>query len=96
MEAGEDRLGPVVEALTAVPILVALRVGLGVIPADLDDQVGGAPGARHAVRSADLPDRLIARGVVEEILDVHHRSTPQVRDSGVDRADERPDGSARL
>jgi len=35
--AGEDRVRQVVETLAAVPALVALPIGLGVIPAVLDD-----------------------------------------------------------
>ena len=44
--------------LPAAVALVALAVGLGVVPAVLDDRVGGAMGAGHAVGPAHVPDRL--------------------------------------
>ena len=53
--------------------LVALPLGLGVVPAVLGDLGGAAPGAPHAVRPAHRPDGLEALGVVDEGLDVDHR-----------------------
>ena len=94
--AGEEGVGQVVEALAAAPALVALAVGLGVIPAVLEDRIRGASGAGHAVRPAHLPDRLVALGIVEEVLDVHHRFTPWVPGRGVGRAHEGPDALSRL
>jgi hypothetical protein len=78
--AGEDGVGQVVEALAASPALGALAMGLGVIPAVLDDRIRGAPRAGHAVGPTHLPDRLVALGVVEEVLELHHRSTLRVPD----------------
>jgi len=91
--AGEDGVGQVVEALAAAPALVALAVRLGVIPAVLDDRIRGAAGAGHAVGPAHVPDRLVALGVVEKVLDIHHWSTPRMPNADGGRADERPDGS---
>ena len=84
--AGEDGVGQVVEPLVAALALVALAMGLGVIPAVLDDRLGGASGAGHAVGPSHLPDRLVALGVVEEVLDVHHRSTPREPGGGASQA----------
>src|SRR5215210_7926269 len=78
--AGEDGVGQVVEALATAPASVALAMRLGVIPTVLDDRIRGASRTGHAVGPAHLPDRLVALGVVEEVLDVHHRSTPRMPD----------------
>ena len=85
---GEDRVGQVVEPLSATAALVALAMGLGVIPAVLDDRTRRTVGAGHAIRPAHLPDDLVALGVVEEVLDVHHRSTPRWLGGGGGRGDE--------
>src|ERR1700719_670889 len=77
--AGEDGVAEVVEALTAALALVALAVRLGLIPAILDDRGGGTMRAGDPVRPPHVPDGLVALGVVEEVLDVHHRATPQSR-----------------
>src|SRR5271166_1706909 len=50
-------------------------MGLGLIPAILDDRVRRAVGAHHAIGPAHGPNRLVAFGVVDEILDVYHGST---------------------
>jgi hypothetical protein len=94
--AGEDGIGEVVEASAAAAAFVALAMRLGVIPAVLEDRVRGATRACHAVGPPHVPDRLIALGVVEEVLDVHHRSTPRMRDAEGGRADRRPDRPGRL
>jgi hypothetical protein len=94
--AGEDGVGQVVEALTAALAFVALAMSLGVIPAVLDERIRTAVRTGYAVGPTHLPDGLVALGVVEQVLDVHHRSTPRVPDGGVGRADEEPDGSGRL
>ena len=73
MMAGEDRIGQVVEPLTAAVAVVALTFGLGVVPAVLGDPVGATPGAPHAIGPAHRPDGLEALGVVDEGLDVDHR-----------------------
>src|SRR4051812_733137 len=93
---GEDGVGQVVEALVTAPALAALTMGLAVIPAVLDDRIRGAWRTDPTVGPAHLPDRLVALGVVEAVLDVPHRSTPRVSDSGVGQAGGRPDGSGRL
>src|SRR5208337_1198615 len=49
--------------------------GLGLIPAILDDRARRAVGAHHAVGPAHGPNRLVAFGVVDEVLDVYHGST---------------------
>src|SRR3954466_1624634 len=85
--AGEDGAGQVAEASAADPAFVALTLGLGVIPAVLDDRGRGAMRAGHAVGPAHVPDRLVALGVVEEVMDVHRRPTPRMPDAGVGRAD---------
>ena len=72
MVAGEDGVGQVVEALTATLAFVTLAVGLGLIPPVLDDRGGGAMGAGHAVGPPHVADGLVAPGVVDEVLDVHH------------------------
>src|SRR5215210_8160234 len=84
--AGEDGVGQVVEALATASALIALAMRLGVIPTVLDDRIRGALRAGHAVGPAHLADRLVALGVVEEVLDVHHRSMPRVPDRKVRRA----------
>src|SRR4051794_27437854 len=89
--AGEDGVGQVVEALATASALIALAMRLGVIPTVLDDRIRGALRAGHAVGPAHVPDRLVALGVVEEVLDVHHRSTPRMPDAGGGRADDGPD-----
>jgi hypothetical protein len=76
--AGEDGVGQVVEALTTALALIALAVRLGVIPTVLDDRIRGALRAGHAVGPSHLPDRVVALGVVEEVLNVHHRSRPRM------------------
>src|SRR4051812_29932242 len=96
MMAGEDGVGQVVEALAAAPALVPLAMGFGVIPAVLDDRMRKALRTGHAVGPTHLPDRLVAPGVVEEVLEVHHQSTPWVPGEGVGRAVEERDGSGRL
>jgi len=63
--AGENSVGQVVEPLAAVSALVALAIGLGVVPTILDDRIRGAMRAGHAVGPAHLPDGLVAFGVVE-------------------------------
>src|SRR5271165_3969280 len=50
-------------------------MGLGLIPAILDDRVRRAVGAHHAVGPAHGPNRLVAFGVVDKVLDVYHGST---------------------
>ena len=86
--AGEDGIGEVVETLRATPALIALSVGLGVIAAVLDDGVRGARRAGNAIGPAHVADRLVALGVVDKFLDIHHRSTPREPDQRVSRADE--------
>jgi hypothetical protein len=76
---GEDGAGEVVEPLPTSAALVALAVGLGVVSAVLDDRGGRTPGASHAVGPTHGPDRLVALGVVDEVLDVHHRSMARER-----------------
>jgi hypothetical protein len=88
--AGEDGVGEVIEALAAALAFVALAMGFGVIPAVLEDRTRGASGTGHAVGPAQRPDGLVALGVVEEVLDVHHRSTPRVPDGGVGRGPGKP------
>ena len=83
---GEDSAGQVVEAAPAGVALVALAVGLGVIPTVLDDAVRRAMGAGHAVGPTHGPNRLVALGVVDEVLDVHHRLTSRDRVAGQGRA----------
>ena len=94
--AGEDGVGQVIEAAAATLALVALTVRLGIVATVLDDRGRGAMGAGHDVRPAHVPDRPIALGVVEEVLDVYHRSTPRMPDGGMGRAAEEPDESERL
>jgi hypothetical protein len=77
--AGEDGVGEVVEALATLATLVALAERLGVVSAVLDDRVGRASRASDAVGPADIPDGVETLGVVEEILDIDHRATPQDR-----------------
>jgi hypothetical protein len=95
MMAGEDGVGEVVEATVTAPALIALAMWLGVIPAIPDDRIRGALRAGDAVGLTHLPDRLVALGVVEEVLDVHDRSTPRMPGEGVGRAVEEPEGSGR-
>ena len=82
--------------LAPVPGKGALAIGLGLIPAVPDDRTRRAVRTGHTVGPSHLPDRLVALGVVDEVLDVHHRSTPKGPGSGVSRADEKPDESGRL
>jgi hypothetical protein len=60
--------------------LVALPVGLGVVPTLLGDGGGAALGASHPLRPPHRPDGLEAFGVVDEGLDVedHRRGIPGV------------------
>src|SRR3954462_10332550 len=77
--AGEDRAGEVVEASPTGVALVTLPVRLGVVPPVLGHRGRGAMGAGDPVGPADRSDRLVALGVVDQILDVHHRSMPRFR-----------------
>src|SRR3954451_12495659 len=72
--AGEDRAGEVVEASPTGVALVTLPVRLGVVPPVLGHRGRGAMGAGDPVGPAHRPDRLVALGVVDQVLDVHHRS----------------------
>src|SRR4051794_31278122 len=58
--------------MTAVA-LIALTLGLGVIPAVLGDLDGATLGATYTVRPAHRPDGLEAPGVLDEGLEVDHR-----------------------
>src|SRR6476660_845759 len=80
MVIGEDRAGQVVETAAAGVALVTLAMGLGVVPTVLDDLERRAMRASHTVGPTHRADGFQALGVVDEVLDVHHRSRPS--DSG--------------
>ena len=73
MMSGEAGAAQVVKPLAAVPALVTLAIGLGVVPTVLDDRIRGAVRTDHTLRPSHLPDGLVAFGVVEEVLDVDDR-----------------------
>src|SRR4051794_37622452 len=77
--AGEDRAGEVVEASPTGVALVTLPVRLGVVPPVLGHRGRGAMGAGDPVGPAHRSDRLVALGVVDQVLDVHHWSMPRFR-----------------
>ena len=96
MVAGEDGIGQVVEALTTTFTFVTLTMNLGLIHSVLDYRIRGAMRADHALRPSQVPDGLIASGVVDEILNVHHHATTRVPNQGTGRAGERIESLARL
>src|SRR5262249_43164812 len=73
MVPGEDGPTEVIEPPAAAVALVALTLGLGVIPTVFGDLGGVAFGAPHAVRPTHGPNCLEALRVVDEGLDIDHR-----------------------
>lgn len=69
MMVGEDGAGQVSQATATGPTLVALAARLGVVTSVLDDRIRRTSRTGRAVGPTHGPDRVIAIGVVEEILD---------------------------
>ena len=92
----ENGIGQVIEALMTTFALITLTVGLSIISAVLDDRVRAAMRTGYAVRPTHIPDGLVALGVVDEVLNIHHRRTPRVPNRRRGRADDRPDTLIRF
>jgi hypothetical protein len=81
MMASENGAGQIVETLPAVLALVPTTLGLGIVSTLPGDALRTAFRAGYSLRPAYFTDLLVALGVIDQILDIHHGSSVQLDES---------------
>src|SRR6266446_4673771 len=83
MMSSKDGVGQVIKAFVAVVALIALTGRFRVIKATLGDVFGLTRGTLHAIRPAQLTNRLITLHIIDKIRDVNLHGWTPVRDRGM-------------
>ena len=77
----ENRAGQIVETLPAVLALVPTTLRLGIVSALSGDALRTAFRAGYFPRPSYFTDFLVALGIIDQILDIHHGSSIRLDES---------------